>query len=614
MNKVKSTDLFNIYLYTKDNFNPLNISNEIYKGIQDELNLINYNIYVDKSEINLENIISSIYGVFSQALVPNYNYLIEIATKAALILSNPNKSYIDFQTKNLLNDIINTMKLNNDNLALNLEKILNYYSSNPQIIFNVIDFIYDNFKSQIGWVANKDNLPDTNKLIEIQYKSKALQNIINKKQIVDMFIQNEIKDFLKDIFNIFPNLKNIINLNDPIILINKDFWLKFLSIISDSLSVVNEFIKPYNVKDNIEASKLMTSLYYLNLAKSNPGNIYSALSYTNQEHKNIINTITNEYLKFGLNSEEINKNIANDLYNTYVGILSSYFKGLIKKGDLTNGDCLDFLNLYLKSSIILDYINNNKDKIDNNKLNNMMNDLRLFMISKPYLKDLYNLSFTNDINNIKSLLEVLKKLGQKVAPWVISKSPNMPKNREFWLRLNLLIKIIQKLDKKDPNYNNILNQIENYLKNQIIPSYSDTLYFNNTLINNIYNNNIYNDKDSFINNLSNILNTIAGFPIATKIDPDYLFSNLILNNYIKEINKQSQENKDNININLQNYKNSIFNQLLLNIMSKDTNLNKVLYDYNYYKNIIKEDTLQSALLDVISTFYGASTYYLDFEN
>ncbi|MGC8815784.1 MAG: hypothetical protein ACP5O4_06290 [bacterium] len=614
MNKVKSTDLFNIYLYTKDNFNPLNISNEIYKGIQDELNLINYNIYVDKSEINLENIISSIYGVFSQALVPNYNYLIEIATKAALILSNPNKSYIDFQTKNLLNDIINTMKLNNDNLALNLEKILNYYSSNPQIIFNVIDFIYDNFKSQIGWVANKDNLPDTNKLIEIQYKSKALQNIINKKQIVDMFIQNEIKDFLKDIFNIFPNLKNIINLNDPIILINKDFWLKFLSIISDSLSVVNEFIKPYNVKDNIEASKLMTSLYYLNLAKSNPGNIYSALSYTNQEHKNIINTITNEYLKFGLNSEEINKNIANDLYNTYVGILSSYFKGLIKKGDLTNGDCLDFLNLYLKSSIILDYINNNKDKIDNNKLNNMMNDLRLFMISKPYLKDLYNLSFTNDINNIKSLLEVLKKLGQKVAPWVISKSPNMPKNREFWLRLNLLIKIIQKLDKKDPNYNNILNQIENYLKNQIIPSYSDTLYFNNTLINNIYNNNIYNDKDSFINNLSNILNTIVGFPIATKMDPDYLFSNLILNNYIKEINKQSQENKDNININLQNYKNSIFNQLLLNIMSKDTNLNKVLYDYNYYKNIIKEDTLQSALLDVISTFYGASTYYLDFEN
>ncbi|MGB9637829.1 MAG: hypothetical protein ACPL1F_00830 [bacterium] len=614
MNKVKSTDLFNIYLYTKDNFNPLNISNEIYKGIQDELNLINYNIYVDKSEINLENIISSIYGVFSQALVPNYNYLIEIATKAALILSNPNKSYIDFQTKNLLNDIINTMKQNNDNLALNLEKILNYYSSNPQIIFNVIDFIYDNFKSQIGWVANKDNLPDTNKLIEIQYKSKALQNIINKKQIVDMFIQNEIKDFLKDIFNIFPNLKNIINLNDPIILINKDFWLKFLSIISDSLSVVNEFIKPYNVKDNIEASKLMTSLYYLNLAKSNPGNIYSALSYTNQEHKNIINTITNEYLKFGLNSEEINKNIANDLYNTYVGILSSYFKGLIKKGDLTNGNCLDFLNLYLKSSIILDYINNNKDKIDNNKLNNMMNDLRLFMISKPYLKDLYNLSFTNDINNIKSLLEVLKKLGQKVAPWVISKSPNMPKNREFWLRLNLLIKIIQKLDKKDPNYNNILNQIENYLKNQIIPSYSDTLYFNNTLINNIYNNNIYNDKDSFINNLSNILNTIAGFPIATKIDPDYLFSNLILNNYIKEINKQSQENKDNININLQNYKNSIFNQLLLNIMSKDTNLNKVLYDYNYYKNIIKEDTLQSALLDVISTFYGASTYYLDFEN
>ncbi|MGC8734637.1 MAG: hypothetical protein ACP5RD_06330 [bacterium] len=614
MNKVKSTDLFNIYLYTKDNFNPLNISNEIYKGIQDELNLINYNIYVDKSEINLENIISSIYGVFSQALVPNYNYLIEIATKAALILSNPNKSYIDFQTKNLLNDIINTMKQNNDNLALNLEKILNYYSTNPQIIFNVIDFIYDNFKSQIGWVANKDNLPDTNKLIEIQYKSKALQNIINKKQIVDMFIQNEIKDFLKDIFNIFPNLKNIINLNDPIILINKDFWLKFLSIISDSLSVVNEFIKPYNVKDNIEASKLMTSLYYLNLAKSNPGNIYSALSYTNQEHKNIINTITNEYLKFGLNSEEINKNIANDLYNTYVGILSSYFKGLIKKGDLTNGDCLDFLNLYLKSSIILDYINNNKDKIDNNKLNNMMNDLRLFMISKPYLKDLYNLSFTNDINNIKSLLEVLKKLGQKVAPWVISKSPNMPKNREFWLRLNLLIKIIQKLDKKDPNYNNILNQIENYLKNQIILSYSDTLYFNNTLINNIYNNNIYNDKDSFINNLSNILNTIAGFPIATKIDPDYLFSNLILNNYIKEINKQSQENKDNININLQNYKNSIFNQLLLNIMSKDTNLNKVLYDYNYYKNIIKEDTLQSALLDVISTFYGASTYYLDFEN
>lgn len=612
MNKIKSTDLLNIYLYTQDNFNPINVSNEVYKGIQDELNLINYNFYIDKSKINLENILSSIYGIFYQALIPNYNYLLEIATKTAIILSNPNKSYIDFQTKNLLNDIINTMKINNDNLALNLEKIINYYSNNPKIIFNVINFIYDNFKLQSGWVANKDNLPDSAKLIEILYKSKTLQNIINKKQIVDIFIQNETKDFLKEVFNIFPNLKSAINLNDPIILTNKDFLLNFLSIISDGLTIVNESIKPYNIKDNIEASKLMLSLYYLNLAKSNPTYIYSVLSYINQEHKNIVNTIKGEYLKFGLNTEEINKNMANDLYNTYVGILSSYLKGLIKKGDLSNGDSLDFLNLYLKSSIILDYINNNKDKIDNNKLNNMIDNLRSFMISKPYLKDLYNLSFTNDINNIKSLLEVLKRIGQKVAPWVISKSPNMPKNREFWLRLNLLIKITQKLDKKDPSYNNILNQIENYLNNYLITSYSDTIFFESTIINNIYNNNIYNDKDSFVNNLSNILNTIAGLPISTKIDPDHLFSNLILNNYIKEINKQSQENKDNTNINLQNSKNNIFNQLLLNIMSKDTNLNKVLYDYNYYKNIVKEDILQSALLDVISTFYGASTYYLDF--
>lgn len=49
-------------------------------------------------------------------------------------------------------------------------------------------------------------------------------------------------------------------------------------------------------------------------------------------------------------------------------------------------------------------------------------------------------------------------------------------------------------------------------------------------------------------------------------------------------------------------------------MSKDTNLMKVIYDYNFYKNIIKEDILKDALLDVISTFYGASSYYLDFES
>jgi hypothetical protein len=70
----------------------------------------------------------------------------------------------------------------------------------------------------------------------------------------------------------------------------------------------------------------------------------------------------------------------------------------------------------------------------------------------------------------------------------------------------------------------------------------------------------------------------------------------------------------NNNINLQNYENNILNKLLLNIMSKDTNLAKVLYDYNNYKNLIKEDVLKDALLDVINTFYGASTYYLDFEN
>lgn len=612
MEKVKSTDLLNTYLYTKDNYNPFNISNEIYKSIQDKLNLINYNTYVDKSQISLDKILGNIYGLFSQTLVPNYNYLVEIATKAALILSNPNKSFIDFQTKNLLNDIITTMGTNNDKLSQNLEKIVSYYSNNPQVIFNIIEFIYDNFKSQSGWVTNKENLPEPNKLIQIQYKAIALKDIINKKQIVDLFIQNEIKNFLKDIFAISPNLKNTIDLNNPLILTNKDFWLNFLSIISDSLSVVNEFIKPYNIKDNVEASKLMTALYYLNLSKNNPSNIYSALSYINNDHKNIINTINNEYLKFGLNSQEINKNLANNLYNTYVGILASYFKGLIKKGDLSNGDCLDFLTLYLKSSIILDYINSTKE-IDNNKLTNMINDLRTFMSSKPYLKDLYNLSFTNDLTNIKALLEVLKRIGQKVAPWVISKSPNMPKNREFWLRTNLLIKILQKLDKKDPNYNNILNQLENYFKNQLIPAYTDTLFFNTNIINNIYQNNIYNDKESFINNFSSILNTIAGFPIATKFDSDYLFSNIILSNYLKEINKQLQDNKNNNTI-LENYQNNTFNQLLLNIMSKDTNLMKVIYDYNFYKNIIKEDILKDALLDVISIFYGASSYYLDFES
>ncbi len=612
MEKIKSTDLLNTYLYTKDNYNPFNISNEIYKSIQDKLNLINYNTYVDKSQISLDKILGNIYGLFSQTLVPNYNYLVEIATKAALILSNPNKSFIDFQTKNLLNDIITTMGTNNDKLSQNLEKIVSYYSNNPQVIFNIIEFIYDNFKSQSGWVTNKENLPEPNKLIQIQYKAIALKDIINKKQIVDLFIQNEIKNFLKDIFAISPNLKNTIDLNNPLILTNKDFWLNFLSIISDSLSVVNEFIKPYNIKDNVEASKLMTALYYLNLSKNNPSNIYSALSYINNDHKNIINTINNEYLKFGLNSQEINKNLANNLYNTYVGILASYFKGLIKKGDLSNGDCLDFLTLYLKSSIILDYINSTKE-IDNNKLTNMINDLRTFMSSKPYLKDLYNLSFTNDLTNIKALLEVLKRIGQKVAPWVISKSPNMPKNREFWLRTNLLIKILQKLDKKDPNYNNILNQLENYFKNQLIPAYTDTLFFNTNIINNIYQNNIYNDKESFINNFSSILNTIAGFPIATKFDSDYLFSNIILSNYLKEINKQLQDNKNNNTI-LENYQNNTFNQLLLNIMSKDTNLMKVIYDYNFYKNIIKEDILKDALLDVISTFYGASSYYLDFES
>ncbi len=612
MEKIKSTDLLNTYLYTQDNYNPFNISNKIYQSIQDKLNLINYNIYIDKSQVGLDKILGSIYGLFSQALVPNFNYLVEIATKAALILSNSNKSFIDFQTKNLLNDIIDTMKINNDSISTNIEKIVNYYQSNPKIIFNIIEFIYDNYKSQSGWIASKENLPESNNLIQIQLKAITLKDIINKKQIVDLFIQNELKDFLKDIFNIFPNLKNTIDLNNPLILNNKDFWLNFLSIISNILSVINEFIKPYSIKDNIEASKLMTTLYYLNLSKNNPSNIYSAFSYINSDHKNIINTINSEYFKFGLNSQEINKNIANNLYNVYVGILSSYLKGLIKKGDLSNGDCLDFLTLYLKSSIILDYINNNKE-IDNNKLTNMLNDLRNFMSSKPYLKDSYNLSFTNDINSIKSLLEVLRRIGQKVAPWVISKSPNMPKNREFWLRTNLLIKILQKLDKKDSNYNNILTQLENYLKNQLIPTYSDTLFFNTNIINNIYQNNIYNDKGSFINNFSSILNTIAGFPIATKFKPDYLFSNIILSNYLKEISKQLQDNKNNNNI-LENYQNNIFSQLLLNIISKDINLMKVIYDYNFYKNIVKEEILKDALLDVISTFYGASSYYLDFEN
>ncbi|MCS6956186.1 MAG: hypothetical protein NZM44_07525 [Candidatus Calescibacterium sp.] len=590
-----SKTLFNLYI--KSNNNSYILPGEISQKFVDTISTINRIDYLNSSTYY-----NNLLTAFTQYLTPDFEYLLTVGLYSSLISAGNvvfNNSYI----KNIIElmskkgDPLKDIIFPTDNLE-NINKLLNNYVS--PVPTKMFEFLGNNFVGQSAWVAKNEQLPDQMKLIELYMKARNLLLILEKNIYVDAFLQKELQKFLNDFSDSFANLTEIKKFvenfeQDGLLRNDINVWRKIIGSISDSLGTINEFIKPYSIKSDQELNQTLNVMNYLNLSTKDPTQFYMViLNMGNDKFKNLIDDLMITGAQLNVNNSELIKNISKDMYSTFVGILATHFKKAIRTGDLKYGDCFHFLQVYSLSSILLELLNNNK--INTIEYNNVKQQLKNLLITKKFANNMVNLLDNPDKNIVISTLEVIRRMGNKVAPWVIQKSPDMPKNKSFWVRLNLWSKIYNSLDKNDPKYNNNKQYMLNKLRN-ILSSYSDTAKFS-IFINSLVMNE--NNFDIFVKNLDSILNTIAGFPIANSYeDTDYLYSQNVRLSFL---------NNDKNNNN-QFMKTTIHNELITKIITKDQTLNVSIMDFNDYKmNLKNVNNLESQLYKVLSTFYGASMY------
>jgi len=578
MSKIDSKPLFYFYLKTLNNAQafPFDLSSKFNDTLRTVNNL---NFYAFKDYF------TPLTGAFSNYLVPNFEYLFTVGLFFSL-------SAINFQYR-YVEKIVELINKSEDPLKNDIVGILkgNFLPFTPNKVF---EFLGDNYVSQSAWVADPSLLPDQKSLIQLFMKSKTLLFIANQKSYVDEFFRKEVEKLLNEFigqFSNFPEIKNMIN-NFK----GDSFWSrdinavkKVLESIANVLGTINEFIKPYSIGSKQEVDKLLNALVYLNIAQKDSKQFYFAYNVLDDEYKNLVDDLMMYGVQFSVDKNKLMSEISKNLYSTYVGILASFFKRAIKSGNLNYGDCFYFLKLYSLSSVLLDYYSK--------KGNNSMEYNYLKLGLKNELLPKTNLGFLLDNPDMfLSTLEVIKRIGNKVSPWVIQKSPDMPKDRTFWLRLNLWTKIYNSLDKNDPNYQTNKIFMVNKLRS-IIGSYSDTSKFYSFV-------NSFADDfafDSFVNNLEGLLRTIAGFPVAVSYDdPDYLFSQVVRLNFLKDYQKEDV------------YKSNVHNELIAKILSKDNVLNKLVLDLNDYQLNLKgaSETINKSFYQVVENFYQASVFYL----
>lgn len=594
MTKINSKTIFNFYLKGLNNIYAL--PSEITQNFFDTINTINKVSPLDSSKY-YHNLIAP----FGTYLVPDFEYLLVVGLYFSLI----SMGNVIFDQK-YLKEIIKLMSEKNDPLKElifpNNKPINNVFTNySSHMLTKIFEFLGSNFTGQSGWVAKPDQLPNQIELIQLQMKAKNLLLILQQKQYIDKFLQEDLKKFLSDFSNSLPNFSQIQNFvnnfnKDEYRNNNPEVWKKIISTLSSVLGTINEFTKPYTIASEQELNNFLITTVYLNLSTKDQSQFYKVIqTLENDKLKNVIDDLIIDGARFNIKNKELIQNISKDLYSIFVGILSSYFKKQIKNGNIKYGDSFSFLQLYLLSSILLEMINNNQT----NTLEyiNTKHQLKNILITKNFPYNFNSLLDSTDKNLLISTLEVIKRLGQKVAPWVIQKSPDMPKDKSFWIRLNLWTKIYNSLDKNNPNYKANQQYMMNKLRS-IISSYSDTTKFS-ILINTLLWNE--NNFSIFIKSLDSILNTIAGFPVAFQYkEPDHLYSQIVRLSFL-----MNEEDK-----NKQYMKNSIHTELIMKIMSKEHILNRVIIDFNDYKTYLKGvSNLEKNLYTVLNTFYSASVYY-----
>jgi len=568
--KLNSKTFFHFYLKSLNN--SYSIPVDVYSSFNETFSTINKLSFYSKIDYY-----SNLTGPFSNYLVPNFDYLFTVGLYFSLLAIKFQPQYID--------KIIELMDKNKDVLKDDVVNIL----KNSVLPFDkkkVFEFLGSNFISRSTSSIDSTLLPDQKKLVSLFMRSRILLFIANEKNYVDVFLKSKIQDFLKDFSDQFSNfplltsfIGNFINedINDIV------FVKKVLNILSDFLGVLNEFIKPYVINSNQEVSKILNLLIYLNVAQKDSKKFDFVYNNLDSDYKNLANELILMSSSFFISREKSVVELSKNLYINYLGILSTFLKKSIRNGDLSYGDGFYFLKIYSLSSMLIDYISNGKF--------GSLETQNLMKIFKENLTK-FGKELSSSINDI-SILEVINRISSKVIPSVIQKSPDMPKDRTFWLRLYLWVKSYNSLKKEDPNYYTYRKFMINKL-NSIIKSYPDTSNFSSFLNNFLNNDSLF---DSFFKNIEPMIKVLASSPVAMSYNnPDYLFSQLVRLVFLKN-------NK---------YNSNVHSEFIQKLLSNDKFLQDLFFDLNDYQSNLRNyfDVINNNFYEVLDGFYRSSTFLL----
>jgi hypothetical protein len=578
---LNSSDLYSTFIFAKNNYNYSFYNSNLYKAINENLeNIIQDNKLIN-NQIGLAKILEPFYNLFSLSLLKNFNYLVSISSYIAFLVSNKGSyNYTD-----VLSKVENLMKENNDNILSEYKK-----SSNLPIFSEANTFILNNIKTILP-TLNPINLDPNyyDKVFELYFKAKTLSFVLSNLNYLTKDMYLNLDSFINECFELIKPLKDsfkkFYDNNKQILDVN--FYTVFVDLLSSYFNV------SYKTNGK-EVSKLISFIYNLNLAKTvNPDLLNNSIITPNQDNilKNIVNNID-------FDKKELKKNIATNLSTLYINSVSSYLVNSIKSGQNNNGDSLDYLYLFLLTSVMISYLNNNQ--IDTN-FKAMLSNLRNFFINKPAFQSIFDITFSGDKNQITALLDMLNKISLRVF---LSTFNNMPKSSEFYFKLNLLTKISTKLNKSNPNYQKYISII----KSKILDLFKlcpDSEYLYQKTFSNIFNNSVY-PTDSFLKSLDSIL--IGIIPrFANTYDPKFLLTQTLFLSFLQNLESLNSNNV------LDKLKYKYLNIFINNVVS-DKNLNFILKDYSELLQVFPENLIKDALTDIIYNYYVSSLNFIKIQN
>lgn len=581
---LNSSDLYSTFIFAKNKYNYSFYNTNVYKAIGQNLE----NIIQDSklANIDIANVLSPIYSLFSLSLLKNFNYLVSISSYIAFLISNENS----YNYNNVVNKVKDLMKENNDKLLLEYDK-----SSNLSIFKDANTFILNNIKPLLSTLnpVNSD-INNYSKVFDLYFKAKTLVFILSNVNYIDKDLYLYIDSFINECFELIKPLKDSFKdfyVNNKQIL-DIDFYRVFIDLLSSYFSVVYK-------TNQIEAPKLMKLAYNLNLAKLVDPSLLDNF-IINSDQENIIKNIVNNA---PFDKDQIKKNLASNLFTIYVNSISLYLKDSIKNGQTTNGDSLDYLYLFILTSIMNNYIIN-ANKIDSD-FSYMLSNLRNFMMNKPLFSSIFDTTFSNDKNQIISLLDALNRISFRVF---FSTFNNDSKLRDFYFRLALLTKISTKLNKSDPNYQKYMNYIVSKFL-ELFKLYPDANYFYQRVFSKILSNTIY-PVDNFFKSLDSVLSRlITGF--GNSYDSSFLLNQVVFVSFLQNLETIPVNSNNSNSLNLLKNK---YSNLVVNNVSSDSNLNFILKDYYEYLKIFPEDLVKDSLSDIIFSYYTSSLSFIKVVN